>query len=140
MALQGQVDDGVEQRVAGADEGGQRLALGRDQRLLEGDALVARQHGLADADQAVAVADRGRDVGDLVAARLALLGGAAEALEGLEEEGLDVVRLQAAGLGALHVLADAVDAAGVHGVVGERALFEQVLELAAVERVCRAPW
>ena len=64
----------VEQRMARTDEGGQRLALRRDQRLLEGDALVARQHRLADADQAVAVADRRRDVGDLVAARLALLG------------------------------------------------------------------
>ena len=63
---------GIEQRMAGADEGGQRLALRRDQRLLEGDALVARQHRLADADQAVAVAHRRRDVGDLVAARLAL--------------------------------------------------------------------
>ena len=60
---------------------------------------------------------------------------AAQALEGLEEERLDVVRLEAAGLGALHVLADAVDPAGVHGVVGQRALFQQVPELAAVERV-----
>ena len=77
-----------------------------------------------------------RDVGDLVAARLALLGPyPPRRLERLEEEGLDVVRLQAAGLGALHVLADAVDPAGVHGVVGERAFFQQVLELAAVERV-----
>ena len=140
MALEGQVDDRVEQRMARADEGGQRLARRRDQRLLEGDALVARQHRLADADQAVAVAHRRRDVGDLVAARLALLGRAAQALEGLEEEGLDVVRLQAAGLGPLHLLADALDPAGVHRVVGERALFEQVLELAAVERVLDAPW
>ena len=139
MALEGEVDDRVEQRMARADEGGQRLALRRDQRLLEGDALVAGQHRLADADQAVAVADRGRDVGDLVAARLALLGRAAEAPERLEEERLDVVRLEPAGLGPLHVLADAVDPAGVHGVVGERPLFEQVPELAAVERVSRRP-
>ena len=135
MAFEREVDDRVEQRMTRADEGGQRLALRRDQRLLEGDALVARQHRLADADQAVAVAHRRRDVGDLVAARLALLGRAAQALERLEEEGLDVVRLQAARLGPLHVLADAVDPAGVHRVVGERPLFEQVLELAAVERV-----
>ena len=51
------------------------------------------------------------------------------------EERLDVVRLEAAGLGPLHVLADAVDPAGVHGVVGERPFFQQVPELAAVERV-----
>ena len=123
--------------MPGTDERGQRLPLRRDQRLLEGDALVARQDRLADADQAVAVAHRRRDVRDLVAARLALLGRAAEPLERLEEERLDVVRLQAARLGALHVLADAVHAAGVHRVVGERALLEQVLKLAAVEARCR---
>ena len=60
---------------------------------------------------------------------------AAEALEGLEEERLDVVRLEPAGLGALHVFADAVNAAGVHGVVRQGALFEQVLQLRPVEGV-----
>jgi hypothetical protein len=59
VALQREVDDGVEQRMAGADKGGQRLALRRDQGFLEGDALIARQHRFADADQAVAVAHRG---------------------------------------------------------------------------------
>jgi hypothetical protein len=83
MALQGDVDDGVEQRMARADERGRRLADGRDEPLLERDALVARHDGLADADQPVAIAHRGRDMGDLVAARLALLRGAAEALERL---------------------------------------------------------
>ena len=127
----------VEQRMTGADEGGQRLALRRDQRLLERDALVARQHRLADTDQAVAIAHRRRNVGDLVAARLPLLGRAAEPLEGFEEERLDVVRLQATGVGAFHVFADAVHAAGIHGVVGERPLFHQVLEVAAVERIVK---
>ena len=42
MTLQSEVDDGIEQRVAGADEGGERLALGCDQRLVEDDAFVAR--------------------------------------------------------------------------------------------------
>ncbi len=51
------------------------------------------------------------------------------------EEGLDIVRLKAPGLGAFHILADAVHSAGVHGVVGERPFFQQVPELAAVERV-----
>ena len=73
MALEREVECSIEQRMARTDEGGERLALRRDQRLLEGDALVARQHRFADADQAVAVAHRRRDVGDLVAARLALL-------------------------------------------------------------------
>ena len=50
----------VEQRMARADEGGERLALRGDKRLLKGDALVARQYRLADSDQPVAVAHRRR--------------------------------------------------------------------------------
>src|SRR5207245_2879468 len=119
VALEREVNDRVEQRVAGADEGSQRLSGRRQQRLLEGDALVARQDRLANADQSVAVAHRGGDMGDLVAAGLALLQGAAEALEGFAKERLDVVRLQAARLGPLHGLADAMDAASVHGIMGE---------------------
>ena len=53
--------------------------------------------------------------------RLALPGAAAEPLERLQEERLNVVGLQPTRVGALHIFANAVDAAGVHGVVGERA-------------------
>jgi len=70
---------------------------------------------------------------DLVAAGLALLGGAAEPLERLVEEGLDVVGLQPSGVGALHCLADALDAAQVHGIVGEDALFHEALKVTAVQ-------
>ena len=45
------------------------------------------------------------------------------------------MRLQAAGVGALHFLPDPVHAARVHGVVSERPFFKQVLEMAAVERL-----
>ena len=44
--------------MARADKGRERLALRRDERFLERDALVARQDGLAEADQAVAIAHR----------------------------------------------------------------------------------
>ena len=135
VALEREVDDRVEQRVARTDEGGEWLTLRSDQRLFEGYALIARQHRFADADQTVAIAHRRRNVGDLVAARLTLLGRSAETLEGCVEERLDVVGLEAAGLGALHVFADAVHPARVHGVVGERPFFQQIPELAAVERV-----
>ena len=72
MAFERQVERRVQQRMAGADEGRQGLALRRDEGFLEGDALVARQHRLADADEAVAVADGGWHMGDLIAARLPL--------------------------------------------------------------------
>src|SRR4030067_2643271 len=43
--------------------------------------------------------------------------------------------LQAARIGTLHVFSDAVNTARVHGIVGKRPFFEQILEMAAVERM-----
>ena len=74
VALKREVEHGIEQRMARADESSERLPLWRDQLFLECDALVARQHGIARADLPVAVSHRRRDVGDFVAARLALAG------------------------------------------------------------------
>ena len=50
VAFQGEVDDRVEQRMAWANKCCQRLALRRDQRLLEGDTFIARQDGVPNAD------------------------------------------------------------------------------------------
>ena len=69
----------------------------------------------------------------LVPARLALPGRAAEPAECFVEERLDVVRLQAPRFGPLHLLADAVHAAGVHRVMGELLLLQQVLYPVPVE-------
>src|SRR5471030_889125 len=86
MAVESQIQRGIKERMAGADEGGKRLALRGDQRLLKGDALITRQYGLTRSDQTVAVAHGCRNMGDFIAARLALAGSAAELLEGFEEE------------------------------------------------------
>ena len=98
LALERQIEHGIEQRMTGADEGGERLAGRGDQRLVEDDALVPGEHRVGGADLAIALANGGRHMGELVAAALALADGAAEAPEGLEEERLHVVWLQAAGL------------------------------------------
>ena len=71
----------------------------------------------------------------LVAARFTLAGRAAELSERLMEERFDVVRLQAARLGPLHLLAHALHAAGIHRVVDELSLLEQVLQRRPVERL-----
>jgi hypothetical protein len=42
VAFERQVERGVEQRVAGTDEGREGLALRRNEGFLEGDALVMR--------------------------------------------------------------------------------------------------
>ena len=71
----------------------------------------------------------------LVAARFTLEDRAAELPERLAEERFDVVRLQAARLGPLHLLAHALYAAGIHRVVDELPLLEQVLQRRPVERL-----
>ena len=135
VAFQDQVDDGVEQRMARTDESRQRLPGRGDQRLLEHDPFVAGEGWLAGPDHPVAVPDQGRNVRHLVAARFTLAGRAAELSERLMEERFDVVRLQAARLGPLHLLAHALYAAGVHRVVDELPLLEQVLQRRSVERL-----
>src|SRR5690606_2998799 len=109
VALEGEVERRVEEGVAGADEGREGLARRRDQLLLEGEPFVALGDRLADPDLPVAVPDQGGDVPDLVAPRLALAHGPVEPLKGLEEERLDVMRLQPPRLGALHLLPDPLD-------------------------------
>jgi len=135
MACKGAVDDGVEEWMAGADEGCGGMGIAGGEGLFEGDAFVAAQDWNAGADGALDVAHGGGDVGDLVAAALALAGASTDALEGFEEEGLDVVGLEAAGFGALHAGAHAVDAAGVNCVGRQGALCEQFAQLLGIEGV-----
>ncbi len=72
-------------------------------------------------------------MGDFVAARLALADRSAEAPEGFQKEGLDVVRLQAARFGALHLFAHPRNATDVHHLVRQGALFDQRFEAGAVD-------
>lgn len=50
MALQRQVDGGIQQRMTWADKSSKRLALYRNQRLLEGDPLIPGKNGFTDPD------------------------------------------------------------------------------------------
>src|SRR5690606_8808620 len=134
VALEGEVERRVEEGVTGADEGREGLARRRDQILLVGDPLVALEDRLADPDHPVAVPDQGGDVPDLVAPRLALAHRPPEPLKGLEEERLDVMRLQPPRLGALHLLPDPLDPGDVHGLRYVGAVLEEFLELLPVDR------
>jgi hypothetical protein len=75
---------------------------------------------------------------DLVAPGLALPGRPAESLECLQEERLDVVRLQPPGFCTFHLFADALNLASIHGALSQGALIEQILDMAAVQRVIKA--
>ena len=135
VTFQDQVDDGVEQRMARADESRQGCPGGETSGFSNTIPFVAGEDRLAGPDQPVAVPDQGRNVRHLVAARFTLAGRAAELPERLAEERLDVVRLQAARVGPLHLLAHALHAADVHRVVDELPLLEQVLQRRPVERM-----
>jgi hypothetical protein len=112
-----------------AEECGERLPLWCDEVLFEDGALVARHNRLADSNQAVAVSHGCWNVGNLIAARFALAGIAAKDFERFEKKRLDVVGLETACFGPLHFFANAVDARGVHGIVREGVLFNQILQL-----------
>ena len=72
-------------------------------------------------------------MGDFVAPCFLLLGRAAEPFERLVKKGFDVVRLQATGVGAFHVFADASNLAQVHGVGNQHPLVQKRLKMVAVE-------
>ena len=110
--------------------------MGRNQSLLKGNPLVTRQHRLTRSDQTVSVAYRRWYMGDLIAAWLALAGCASELAESFEEERLDIVRLQTAGSGSLHVFPDTGNTADVHHIMRQSTLFEQVLKLRCIDGVC----
>ena len=73
------------------------------------------------------------------ASRLALSHDATEPLKRFKKEGFDIVGLKSPRLRALHVLTNTEDTAGVHGVMGEGMLLEQVSVALAVERVRNDP-
>ena len=119
--------------MAGANEGGQWLALGSDERFLKGDALVPRQNGLTETDDSVSIAYRRWDVSDFKTAGFTLFGGTPELFESFVKERFDVMGLQAACFGTLHVFTDALHSADVHRVLGQHTLFKQGLKVFAIE-------
>ena len=135
MTLYGQVDDRIKKRMTRADESGQRLSLRRHPCFFKCNALIAGQHRFPKANHPVAASYQGRNMGDLIAAGFTLPVRSAQSFKRLAKEGLDVVRLQASGFGTLHVFANAVDAACVHGIHGKGVVIQQVLNLSAVKRV-----
>src|ERR1035441_7830271 len=74
-------------------------------------------------------------MGDLVSSSFTQFGRPSEAIECFQEERLDVVGLEPSSFGALHLLANAEDSAGVHCVVGECALFHEFLQMGPVQCV-----
>lgn len=62
---------------------------------------------------------------DLIAAGFPLFAGSAQPLERLVKERFNIVRLQAACIGTLHILPDPLHTAGVHGIVDQHTFFEE---------------
>src|SRR5437660_381122 len=55
VTFQGEIEHRVEQGMTRTNKSGERLALGRYERLLEGDTLISLQDRLADTDQAISI-------------------------------------------------------------------------------------
>ena len=127
------VDERFEQGMPGADEGGRHGPLHVAVCLVEADALVAVQHRLAVAHLHVAAPHGVGNEGDFPAAFLTRGHTAAQFAERLLEKGFDEMRLEAAGLHALHVLADDGHGFGVHHVLRERVILHQLAYGLAVE-------
>ena len=117
--------------MAGRDEFGLRLA--GDQVLLEGDAGIAIEHRIGAADQAIAFLQDRRHPRDFEAALFAFGDAAAQHREGFAEERADEMRLKAARLRPLHLLADFADGVRVHALRRELALGDQLLDRVHVD-------
>src|SRR3546814_8879463 len=107
--------------------------------LLEAYPLVLLLDRSANADETIALANADRDVGDLVAPFFPLLQPAAKLLEGLDEEALDVMRLEALRLGTLHLEPQFLHLGFRHGVVGQSAAFQQLQQMLLVDGTVYLP-
>jgi hypothetical protein len=141
VSLQREVNGRIEKGMPGTDKGGQCLTMWGYQRLVKSYTLVMGQDRFTKSNQPIAIAYRRRDMGNLISPWLALLCVAAELLECLKEERLDIVGLKAARICAFHLLPNAMDFGHVHRVVRQGALLYQVSELGpikgVVDRLCK---
>ena len=70
---------------------------------------------------------------NLISARFPLLDCATKTFECFLKKRLNVVRLQSASVGALHILTYEPDAASVHGVMCKHVFFQQALQMIPVK-------
>ena len=127
------VDHGFKQRMPGTDERGRyragQIAIG----LVEADALVAVEHRLDMTYLPVPIADGEGNGEYLPTTFLTGRHATAQFAERFLEERLYEIRLEAAGLHALHFLADDADRADVHHVFGKGAFLQQLKQCLRVE-------
>src|SRR5262245_17225036 len=94
--------------------------------LFKADALVSFEDRIGATDLTIPFADSARHSRDFVAAVFAIVHLAAQMDKSLFEKALNVVRLQAPGACAVHVLTNACDLCGCDMVVDERLVFEKL--------------
>ena len=135
VAFKNQIERGIQQRVAGTDELRQGSAGSADEILFKGNALVACEYGVAQADNAVPVSDDGGDVRDFVSFGLSLPYRASETLERLDKECRNEMRLQASNLGTLHRLLNCLNAGCIHCIMGKGVFFDKSTQRIMVHRM-----
>ena len=119
--------------MPGTYKGRQGLPLGIDQLFFKGDPLIPGQNRFPGSDEPVPISDDRRHMGDFIPARFTGSGSPAQILKGLPEKGFNIVGLEAPGIGPLHIFPDLSNFPGIHGIVGQGALFKQVPDLLPVQ-------
>src|SRR6266508_5340837 len=133
MAFQHEINRGVEERMAGRNEGGRRFAFESHVAFVEGDALVGVQHRGASSNNAIMQADFSRHATNLESPWFTLEKLAAEHLKRFIEERPDIVRLQFASLGTVHLVANLAHTRSREGFMYQITVFNQAAQMLHVE-------
>src|SRR5690242_19801102 len=83
----------------------------------------------------IPLADRCRDMRNLIARGFTRMCRAAKCVERLREEGPNEKRLEPARFGLLHFLLNGKQPLGTHGFLGERIAVEKVFQVVAIKRL-----
>ena len=132
VLFQQQVADGEHERMTGMEhgsEGGAGFVERADSFFGKADALVAFKNrgevaAVAAGDEAVTLADGGRDVGDLESPGLSRVNCATQRFKSFHKERTNEIRLKATCLSFFHLLLHRKKALGTHCFLGQSVAFK----------------
>ena len=131
MALQDEVDGGIEQGTTRTDQ--LRTGLLVHPVFVEADALIPLEHRGSHPNVTVPFPQDGGYVSYLPPPFLSTVDLATKAGKSIEEKRLDVMWLEPAGMSLLHLLLDLLNTRGVHGVVDQGSLVQDLLQVLAID-------
>src|SRR6266568_8952173 len=121
--------------MAGTNERREWLARHIDQFFLKNHTLVAAQDGGSGITTRYAIVDITRNMLDFITARLAFITISTKPFERFEEKGGNKMWLETTSGSAFHIFAHLAHAHHVHYLASEGTLFQQSLQVFAIERL-----